>query len=251
MVQNSAVSNDSLTQSRPERAKYVLLLLSEVFCLISLFVFASQHMMYQTIVALLSVAVAAVPYLVERYSGYTMTMALYVFFQTYCLGMLLGDGYNWYYHIPWWDKLMHTSAGVVFAVLGFLLVELTDKQHAVNLWMRAAFAVCFSVTVSALWEFFEFGLDCFFGTDMQGDTYITFLNSYILGSEAGTVGSISSIDSVIINGQEMEGYIDIGIIDTMLDMIVETLGAVALAVIALMDKSGSPLFTRREPKTAE
>lgn len=48
------------------------------------------------------------------------------------------------------------------------------------------------------------------------------INSYLLGSEKGVAGSISDIQSVIVNGEELSinGYLDIGLIDTMHDMLV-------------------------------
>ncbi len=36
----------------------------------------------------------------------------------------------------------------------------------------ALVAFCFSMTIGVLWEFFEFGMDFFFGTDMQRDTVV-------------------------------------------------------------------------------
>ena len=65
---------------------------------------------------------------------------------------------------------------------------------------------------------------------------------YDLGGAAGIIGSIESINSVTVNGQALEGYLDIGLIDTMGDMMIETVGAVAYAVAYALDKGRHPAF---------
>ena len=85
-------------------------------------------------------------------------------------------------------------------------------------------------------------MDRLFGMDMQRDTIVTSLHSYDLGGAAGVIGSIESINSVTVNGQALEGYLDIGLIDTMGDMMIETVGAVAYAVAYALDKGRHPAF---------
>lgn len=109
--------------------------------------------------------------------------------------------------------------------------------------------VLFSIAIAAIWEFYEFGMDRWLGTDMQRDTLVTAIHSYNLGPATGVVGTIDPIESVIVNGVPMEGYLDLGLIDTMGDMLVETLGAGIWAVLALVDRGRHPALIRleREP----
>ena len=79
-------------------------------------------------------------------------------------------------------------------------------------------------------------MDRWFGLDMQRDTLVSAIHSYDLGSATGVIGSIDSIESVVVNGVPLEGYIDIGLIDTMGDMMIETFGAVVYAVVFALDK---------------
>ena len=69
-----------------------------------------------------------------------------------------------------------------------------------------------------------------------------FSEHYDLGDAAGVIGSIDQIDSVIVNGEPLEGYIDMGLIDTMGDMMIETAGAAAYAVVFALDKGRHPAF---------
>ena len=79
---------------------------------------------------------------------------------------------------------------------------------------------------------------------MQRDTIVYAIHSYDLGEATGVIGSIDRIESVIVNGLPLEGYIDIGLIDTMGDMMIETLGAAVYAAVFALDKERHPAFTR-------
>ena len=59
-----------------------------------------------------------------------------------------------------------------------------------------------------------------------------------------STGSIPNIQSVSVNGLllPVDGYIDIGLIDTMLDMLLETVGAIAACMIILLDKDRHPII---------
>ena len=152
---------------------------------------------------------------------------------------MLGHCWKLYYTVPVWDKLLHISGGVVFAVLGAYLFDRMMGELPAG---KSVFAFCFSATVAVLWEFAEFGADIFLGMDMQNDTVIYGLTSYLLGESLGVTGSIENIRSVVVNGRALPGYIDIGLIDTMLDMLLETAGAAATCLLLWLDQGKHPLI---------
>ena len=85
------------------------------------------------------------------------------------------------------------------------------------------------MTVGVLWEFFEYGMDRFTHTDMQKDTVIHSISTVELDeTRSNKAVTIDGITSVVINGQELGlgGYLDIGLQDTMEDMMVNFVGAV-------------------------
>ena len=97
----------------------------------------------------------------------------------------------------------------------------------------ALVAFCFSMTIGVLWEFFEFGMDWFFHSDMQRDTVINAIYSASLDpTRSNKVVAVKGIYDVVINGEElgMGGYLDIGLIDTMKDLLVNFVGAVVFSV---------------------
>ena len=108
----------------------------------------------------------------------------------------------------------------------------------------ALFALFFSISVSAVWEFAEFGADRLFQADMQNDTVITAIRSYALGDSLGEKGMLDGIEAVTVNGIPLpfDGYLDIGLFDTMWDMILEALGALVTAVLLLLDREKHTAF---------
>ena len=98
----------------------------------------------------------------------------------------------------------------------------------------ALVAFCFSMTIGVLWEFFECGMDIFFHMDMQKDTIVTGISSVLLNPEGlNRAVRIRDIQSTIVNGQDLgiQGYLDIGLLDTMKDLFVNFIGAVVFSTI--------------------
>lgn len=112
----------------------------------------------------------------------------------------LGEVHDFYQRLWWWDIALHTTAGLLMGILGFLLVYILNENKRVELQMNpgfiALFAFLFAITIGTLWEIFEFTMDQVFGTAMQKP---------MLGDPSGLT-------------------------DTMWDMIVNALGA---AVVSL------------------
>lgn len=87
------------------------------------------------------------------------------------------------------------------------------------------------MTVGVLWEFFEFTADQVMNTDMQKDYVVHEVNSVSLNPDGLNVPVHVQIESVIVNGEDwteqLGGYLDIGLIDTMKDLQVNCIGAIA------------------------
>lgn len=191
--------------------------------------------------AIATIFIVLLPAILERLFCCKISLPVYVFGLLYAIGPMLGQCHKFYYMIPWWDKLLHISGGMMFAVVGLYLFEVLNHQKK-SLFLCAVFALCFSIAISVVWEFVEFGSDQLLHSDMQDDTVITALHSYLLGDTLGIAGSIEQIGTVVIDGVPLpvEGYIDIGLIDTMLDMLLECVGALAMCAVYLIDEGKHP-----------
>jgi hypothetical protein len=149
--------------------------------------------------AVITVAIGAVthlPAMISRRYDLTLPADFEFLAVLFVFGSLfLGEVRGYYTRFWWWDALLHTGAGFLLGILGFLLVYALNQRGLGNLQLKPAFIALFSFTFSlalgALWEIFEFAMDQVFGLNMQKS----------------------------------------GLVDTMWDLIVNVIGA---AVIALL-----------------
>lgn len=133
----------------------------------------------------------------------------YVFL--YC-AIYLGEIRNFYYLIPYWDSILHAFSGAMLGALGFILVDILNKDEHVRVnlspFFVSVFAFCFALAVGSLWEVYEFACDSALGLNMQKHT-----------TEAG----------VALMGTE-------ALSDTMKDIIVDALSALAVSVLGFITK---------------
>ncbi len=154
---------------------------------------------------------------------------------------ILGEINHFYVLIPGWDTMLHTINGFLCAVVGFSLVDLLNQSsEEINLspLYVTIVAFCFSMTIGVLWEFLEFTADQMLLMDTQKDFVIRNFSSVTLDpNQAGALVRVSDITQTIIHTASGEticienGYLDIGIIDTMKDLLVNFIGAIVCSVL--------------------
>lgn len=151
---------------------------------------------------------------------------------------ILGEIGSYYIKYPLWDTMLHTINGFICAAFGFALVDIFNRNKRIKFELSPVFlaivAFCFSMTIGVLWEFFEFGMDMIFKTDMQKDFVINTISSVKLDpTNSNKAVIIENITDVAVNGESLGlgGYLDIGLIDTMKDLIVNFIGAVVFSII--------------------
>ena len=156
---------------------------------------------------------------------------------------ILGELSSFYVRVPYWDTMLHTVNGFLCAAVGFALVDMINRNERFSFKLSpmylALVAFCFSMTVGVIWEFFELAADTFLGLDMQKDTVVHSIASVKLDpTRSNKVVYIKDIADVIIvhsDGSQQSlglgGYLDIGLRDTMKDLLVNFVGAVVFSVI--------------------
>lgn len=167
-----------------------------------------------------------------------LEIAIYLFIFS---AEILGEINNFYGLIPSFDNVLHTINGFLSASIGFSLIYLLNeniKNVKLSPIFVAIVAFCFSMTIGIIWEFFEYGMDTYFNLDMQKDEYVYNINTVMLDLEmANNVVLVDDIAKTIVydsKGQELatfNGYLDIGLNDTMKDLIVNFLGAFVFSIL--------------------
>lgn len=176
---------------------------------------------------------------------------------------ILGEISEFYLNVPGWDTMLHTVNGFLCAAVGIAMIDILNRNDRFSISMSPAFvallAFCFSMTIGVLWEFLEYGADMLFRADMQKDTLVSSVSSVYINPEGINVPVVISdiwntVISGRVNGQPaeivMNGYLDIGIIDTMKDLFVNFFGAVVFSVIGYIyiknrGESKNSRFVRR------
>lgn len=186
-----------------------------------------------TLVLLMLPSLIQVNLKIELPTALEITMLIFIF-----AAEILGEIQAYYIRFPFWDTLLHTLNGFLAAAIGFALVDILNRSERFSIHLSPVFvaivAFCFSMTIGVLWEFFECGMDQFFGLDMQKDTVVHSIHSVMLDPLNTNVPfEINDISEVTVNGEELNlgGYLDIGLLDTMKDLFVNFIGAVVFSII--------------------
>ena len=168
----------------------------------------------------MGIAVMLLPSLLSHRWNITLSsnvVILYYIF-LYC-AIYLGEVREFYYRIPHWDSMLHAFSGAMLGALGFVLVDLLNRDSHVRVSLSpffvSVFAFCFALAVGALWEIYEFSFDRLLGLNMQKHT---------------------TAEGVALSGAE-------ALSDTMKDLIIDALAALAVSVFAFLTR-------KREKKAA-
>lgn len=165
---------------------------------------------------------------------------------------ILGEINNFFNIFNHWDTMLHTLNGFICAGIGFSLVDLLNKNSkkiSLSPVYLLLVSFSFSMTIGIMWEFGEYAMDKIFLTDAQKDTQIDTISSVYLNEKGENKSVIlknieyTKIYSKDESGKTIEtiigGYLDIGINDTMKDLMVNFLGAIIFNLIAYLHMKNS------------
>lgn len=195
-------------------------------------------------ICLLTLILFMIPSFVERRLHIELPDTLEIVILVFIFAAeILGEIEAYYLTIPYWDTILHTVNGFLFAAIGFSVVSILNKDKKIAMQLSpfymAITAFCFSMTIGILWEFFEWGMDGWFDLDMQKDTVVTKLTTVELNPLGdNTPYMVKSIQDVVLicdGGTRkrvgLGGYLDIGLHDTMIDLLVNFIGAVIFSLL--------------------
>ncbi len=198
---------------------------------------------YQNVfVCILTLILFMLPSIIERRLRVDLPDALDIIVILFIFSAnILGEIREFYVLVPHWDTALHTINGFLFAAIGFSIVNIFNENKRISMTLSpfymAIAAFCFSMTIGVLWEFFEWGADCILGFDMQKDTVMQTISSVMLHPEGKNqqvvVSDILQTTLTLSDGTQyfmnIDGYLDIGLQDTMKDLLVNMVGAIAFS----------------------
>lgn len=130
------------------------------------------------------------------------------------LGCFGGAVLGMYYSVSWYNTLLHFLGGAWVCIIGEELLHTQERKHSFksSFAVTVIFAVGVSFILASAWEIFEFSCDQLTGGDTQHWSY----TNAMLNKTYPT-----------FNPKSIERF---GLMDTMSDIIFNTLGAAAAAV---------------------
>ena len=190
-------------------------------------------------ICLLVLILFILPFFIQQNFGIQLPTTLEIIILLFIFAAeILGELEGYFITYPDWDTMLHTTTGFLCAATGFALIDILNRNSRIKFQLSPIYvalaAFCFSMTVGVLWEFFEFGMDRLFHLDMQKDMVVQSITSVMLDpTNSNTPITIDGIHSVAVNGNDLgfDGYLDIGLYDTMEDLFVNFIGAVTFSVI--------------------
>ncbi len=152
------------------------------------------------------------------------------------VGALLGTYFDFYTLISWFDLFLHFLSGIIFTSIGIdISNRLFNNENVVNKYVICLlFGVMFSFSIALVWELVEYG-GSLLGFDMQEDSIINSFNSYLLSGTHLEIFEVNNITQTIIYYGDnkvltINGYLDIGLLDTIYDMLICFIGTVLYAI---------------------
>ena len=236
-----------MTYKENKRSSLVIYLVLRFLVIICMIVQILRGDLKNALLCLLSLILLFAPLFIQNKFEITLPndleIAIYLFIFS---AEILGEIDNFFGIIPYWDIILHTINGFLATAVGFSLVDLLNKNSKnINLspFYLCLVAFCFSMTIGVLWEFFEYGCDKFLNVDMQKDTVIQKISSVALNpdgeNKAVVVDDIGKTIIYDTNGDVLQvidnGYLDIGLNDTIEDLFVNFIGAIVFSCFAFFD----------------
>lgn len=130
-------------------------------------------------------------------------------------GFILGDVFNFYGKIPYWDSILHTFSGIVIAYIGFIVIEYLDQEYTIPLSVSPLFmsviVVSVALAIGAVWEIGEYTVDDIFHTNNQ--QYMESTRSTLYNKDDTPLQGHAALD------------------DTMKDLMLDLGGAIVVAGI--------------------
>lgn len=215
------------------------------FCLASIVYFICIGQYRDIPIAIGFMACAFVFYFAEYTLNARVPYGYAVFMLLFLLFCFLGASYNFYGLIPCLDDILHAAWGIVFGIMGIIIIKalIGAPRTAKGVIACVLFGLGFAMLLSIVWEIYEFTGDTILHSmDMQQDKIVHHFHSFFLHDPYDNLHTveINGITKTIIeygNGQTLvlDGYLDLGLYDTMYDLIFCFATSVVFSVVLAID----------------
>ena len=237
------LKKEIINEAKKHKKAFIVYVVLRTFILITLILQLIRGNYENAFFCILTLILFLIPGFVEKKFNVEMpeTLEIVIFLFIFAAEML-GEAQNFFNIFSHWDTILHTINGFLCAAIGFSLIDILNRTEKFHLDLSPFFVAfvgfCFSMTIGVLWEFLEYGSDVYLHSDMQKDTIVESISSVALNESGENVAvHVDDITETQITTQDgttyviNDGYLDIGLIDTMGDLAVNFIGALIYCVI--------------------
>lgn len=225
------------------------------FCLFSFVWFIIGKAFINITFSFVFLLLGFIPFIAEYVCHLKESASFYISYLIFNALSLLGPAYDVYSFLKSLDTVIHLFSGFLFAAVGFALgTKFINRENRPknNFFGCLLFGIMFCLSCGYIWELLEYFGTTFFGVDNQEDTLLTSFISYGLSGTRDYVTVVDNISRTVIyyvdsNGVEQSivingGYYDLGLVDTILDMLACFAGSIIFSIISLISFSNKKKF---------
>ena len=181
------IADKVLKQSRVMLVLWGLLLLSAIVAM-----FAGRWSL--AFVAFSTLALAIAPVFLASRLNLTLPLPFLIATTLFTFAtVFMGEAFDFYERVWWWDIALHGGSAVGFGLIGFLGVFMLFEgdRYAAPPAAIAFMAFCVAITVGTMWENFEYLMDLTFGLNMQKSGLQDTMGDLLIDSVGALLGALS------------------------------------------------------------
>lgn len=159
-------------------------------------------------VSFATLALSLLPPLLAARWSLTLPLPVLIFTTLFFFASIfLGEAFDFYERLWWWDLALHGSSALGFGLTGFLFVFMLFEgdRFAAPPSAIAFITFCVAMTVGAIWEVFEYAMDLSFGLSMQKSGLDDTMGDLIVNALGGFIASLTSYVYLLRNSAGMLG----------------------------------------------
>lgn len=146
------------------------------------------------------------PVLFQRRFGIRLPVRFFGWIVVFVFATIfLGEAFDFYNRLWWWDILLHGGSALAFGLIGFLFVFMLFEgdRYAAPAWAIAFVSFCVALSMGTMWEIFEFAMDQLFGLNMQKTGLVDTMWDLIVNTLGAGIGATAGF--FYLKGQEFGG----------------------------------------------